>query len=222
MKRITMVVGVAALAAGISGTAFAADQMEPRTEEMVIFGPEPDISVQVGGGMHTYATELDKATDPGAALEVRGVYGLRQILGGEVAYIAGSNNLKDTPGEHAALASMGGEALLRANFGLKNFGVHTWEKGDLIPYIGAGGGFTTTGAVDNNGKKLDTVAGVNYKNSTAFHIPAAVGVEALIGNRFTVGARLGYKYEFQNQVRTDLAKVDVQSWQATGRVGWAF
>jgi hypothetical protein len=203
--------------------ASAAEGMVTRANETVVIGQEPDLAVLVGGGVHTYATELNKATDPGAAVECRAVYGMRQIVGAELAYVAGFNNLKNTlETKNANITSMGGEALVRANVGLKNFGVHSWQQTDIIPYVAAGGGFTDTRLTDENGKKLSSVDGVNYQASTTFHIPAAVGVDAIFAKSLTVGVRGGYKYEFGNQTRTDLAKADLQSWQVTGRVGYAF
>lgn len=192
------------------------------TSETVIIGQTPDIGVQLGAGVNTFATKLDKATNPGPAIEVRATYGQRQLVGAEIAYAGSMNDLKDTAGTTARLFSNGGEALLRANFGMKNFGIATIPDGDIIPYVAAGGGFTIMDAVDKDTQHIGTVNGVNYQSSTTGHIPAAVGVEALFGKRFSVGARLGYKYEIGNKVLVDVAKQDVQSWQATGRAGFVF
>lgn len=220
MKRLGMAVLAAGLLAG--APAFAADHAIEAGGNTVLISDKVDLGLQVGAGMNSYATELDKGTDPGLAWEVRGIYGARQLIGFELAYVGAANDLKVNDGTTARIMSQGGEALLRANFGLRNFGVHTFEGGDIIPYVAAGGAFGSMYAADNGGSQLDQVAGVSYQSTSTFRIPAAVGVDAIVADHYTIGVRGNYNYEFANDLRTDVAKTDVQSWQALGHVGFAF
>lgn len=219
MKTSMIAFAMAFLAGAASSPALA---VERSSQTAVVFSPTADFGIDVGGGVNTFATELDRQTRPGVAWEVRGVYGQRQLLGLEAAYVGTANDLKETDGETARLMSHGGEALLRASVGMKNLGLHVLRGGDVISYIAAGGGFGVMSATDDTGARIDRVAGVRYQDSSTFHIPAAIGVDAIVGDHFVFGVRGNYKYEIGNDVRADVAKADVQSWQAVGRLGLAF
>ena len=196
--------------------------VEPAEETSVFLSNKADLGVQLGAGVSAFATELDKGTNPGMAWDLRGIYGRRQFIGAELGYNGAANDLKTTDGQTARLMTQRGEALVRLNLGMKNLGVHTFEGGDVIPYVAVGGGWGTMYAADNGGAKLDQVAGVNYQTTSTFHIPAAIGVDAIFAEHYLVGVRGNYSYEFANNVRTDVAKTDVQAWQAVGHVGVSF
>ena len=195
---------------------------------VVVEQPRAQQTLQVGGGVNTFTRGFDGVTKPGAAYDVRAAFGVRNPLGLEIAYIGALNDLKgtstsvspsgasiDTNGDR--LMQNGGEALLRLNLG---------GNGDVIPYVGAGLGVTDSRIVDQNGNTVAIKSGGSGPafdgNSTDLHVPAAAGVDAFIGDRVTLGARAAYKYDFGNGLRSDVAKADIQSWQATARLGVAF
>ncbi len=193
---------------------------------VVVVRPRAQQTLQLGGGVNNFTTGFDNITKPGGAYDVRAAFGVRNPLGVELAYVGSLNDLKGTitsvdgtSGSGNRLMSNGGEALLRANFG---------GNGDIIPYVGAGLGVTDSRIIDDGGKTISVKSGAADSNrtfggsSTDFHVPAAAGVDAFINDRVTLGARAGYKYDFRNGLRTDVAKADIQSWQATARLGVAF
>ena len=198
------------------------------TTRVVIERPRAQETFQIGGGVNTFTRGFDGVTKPGAAYDVRAAFGVRNPLGFELAYIGSLNDLKgtttavngngtsvDTNGDR--LMQNGGEALVRLNFG---------GNGDIIPYVGAGLGVTDSRITDGSGNTVaikSNGSGPSFNgNSTDLHVPAAAGIDAFIGDRMTLGARAAYKYDFSNGLRSDVAKADIQSWQATARLGVAF
>ena len=221
MTSMMMALAALGILSGSPAGTGAYKAVEP-AETSVFLSSKADLGLQLGGGVSDFATELDKSTNVGQAWDIRGVYGRRQFVGAEMAYTGATNELRTTDGTTARLMQHRGEALVRANFGMRNLGIETFNGGDIIPYVAVGGGVGSMSATDNSGKKLTTVDGVNYQSTTTFHIPAAVGVDAIFAEHFLVGLRGNYSYEFANNVRTDVAKADVQSWQAIGHLGYAF
>lgn len=218
MKRIVM---TALLAAGVAIAAPARAQDEHTT---VIVSPRADIGVQVGAGTNTYSNGLDTLTDPGTAWDMRVTWGLRQVVGAELAFVAGLNPLHNGNGSGAQLETDGTELLLRTNFGMKNVGFHPllFTRIEPIPYLAAGVGLNESKVIDSDGYPLHEVDGYRYRTATSAHFPAAVGLEMLIDDHVTVGARLAYRYELANAVQVDAPKQNAQSWQALGRLGVAF
>jgi hypothetical protein len=218
MKRIVM---IGLLAAGVAAAAPAWAQDDHTT---VVVSPRADIGVQVGAGTNTYSAGLDKLTDPGTAWEMRVTWGLRQVVGAELAFVAGTNGIHDANGTGAQLETEGTELLLRTNLGMKNLGFHPlwFTRIEPIPYLAAGVGVNESKVIDADGYPLHEVDGYRYRTATSAHFPAAVGVEMLIDDHVTVGARLAYRWELANAVQVDAPKQDTQSWQALGRLGVAF
>jgi len=184
--------------------------------------PSANDLLQVGAGVNDYRTGLNDATKSGEAWDVRLVFGARQPLGIEAAYIGALNDLTGStapgvgtsaPGTTTpALMMNGGEALLRANLGGVN--------GDIQPYLAAGFGVLGQRVVDRSDLSANSATG--YQNSTDLEVPAAVGIDAFLQKRLTLGARIGYRYDFHDTVRADARASDAQAWNATARLGFAF
>ena len=216
---------------GAIALAFLPAAASAATTEVVYVHPRAQNTVQLGGGLNTYTAGFDNITDTGAAYDLRVAFGLRNPIGFELGFAGALNDLKSasaigvsgTSTSGNRLMSDAGEALVRLNLG---------GAGDIIPYVGAGVGVTDTRIVDDSFNTVSVESGgggttpsgaPRYAgSSTDFHVPAAAGVDAIINDRVTLGARASYKYDFRNGLRTDVAKADVQSWQATARLGLAF
>lgn len=178
---------------------------------VVIEKEEPDMLLQVGGGVNSFTAGLDGVTDPGAAWDVRAVFVPKNLIGMEGAYFGAMNDLAGA--ENAALMTHGGEALLRANFG--------GETGDVQPYVAAGLGIANQSIVDRD-DFTDTIDSQDYNSSTDILVPAAAGVDVYLADMVTLGARLGYKFYFDDEVRADQDAANAQAWTATARLGAAF
>jgi hypothetical protein len=178
---------------------------------VVVEDDEPDAVIQVGGGVNSFTTGLDDVTDPGAAWDVRAVFAPKNPIGMEGAYFGAMNDLEGT--DNAALMTHGGEALLRANFG--------GDAGDVQPYLAAGLGVASQSVVDRD-DLADTIDSEDFNNSTDILVPTAAGVDVYLADTITLGARLGYKFYFDDEVRADEDAADVQAWTATARLGAAF
>lgn len=178
---------------------------------VVVEEEEPDALIQVGGGVHGFTTGLDDVTDPGAAWDVRAVFAPKNPIGMEGAYFGALNDFQGT--DEASLMTNGGEALLRANFG--------GDAGDVQPYVAAGLGVANQQVVDRD-DLAETIETEQFQDSTDILVPAAAGVDVYLADTVTLGARLGYKYYFDDQIRADQDAADIQAWTATARLGAAF
>ena len=188
-------------------------------ETRVIIEDEPDALLQVGAGVHDFTEGLDGATESGTGWDVRAVFAPKNILSMEVAYFGGLNELRrrmapeGVPESDANLLTTGGEALLRANFG--------GDRGDVQPYVAAGLGVAEHRVVDRD-DVFDEVANNSFQNSTDILVPTAAGVDIYLAENIALGARLGYKFYFEDEVIADEDAANVQSWAATARLGAAF
>lgn len=197
--------------ASVVSAAFLVPALAGAQETRVIIDEEPDAVIQIGGGVSEFTQGLDDVTETGAAWDVRAVFAPKSALGMEAAYFGAMNPL--TGDDDAALSSNGGEALLRANFG--------GDRGDVQPYVAAGLGIVQHRVV-NEGNMFDGVTTERFGDSTDILIPAAAGVDVFLADRITVGARLGYKFYFEDEVIADEDATSAQSWAATARLGAAF
>lgn len=177
----------------------------------VVIDEDPDAVVQVGAGMNDFTTGLDDVTDTGVGWDVRAVFAPKNPLGMEAAYFGALNDL--TGPDDAALLTHGGEALLRANLG--------GEGGDVQPYVGAGLGIANQSIVSRD-DATDTIETEQYSDSTDILVPAAAGVDVYLADTITLGARLGYKFYFDDEVRADRDAANAQAWTLTARLGAAF
>ena len=178
---------------------------------VVVEEDEPDALIQVGGGVQDFTTGLEDVTEPGAAWDVRAVFAPKNPIGMEAAYFGALNDFEGV--EDASLMTNGGEALLRANFG--------GDAGDVQPYVAAGLGVANQQIVDRDDLG-DTIDTAEFQESTDILVPAAAGVDLYLADTVTLGARFGYKYYFDDQIRADEDAADLQAWTATARLGAAF
>jgi hypothetical protein len=190
---------------------------------VTVHAPSANNVLQIGGGVNDFRTGLDSATDPGSAWDLRLIIGARQPIGLEAAYFGSMNDLNGTtapgvPGStsgNPGLMVNSGEALLRANLGGVN--------GDIQPYVAAGAGVANLSVVNKDDlSAADSDVRSQFNNSTDVTIPAAAGIDAFLGKSMTLGARVGYRYFFRDQVRADARSADAQQWNATARLGVAF
>lgn len=203
------------LASGLAA-AFLVPAIASAQETRVIVRDEPNQILEVGAGVGGFTAGLDDETDAGAAWDVRAIFGARSPIGFEVAYVGGLNDLQpgdsETPGEalqDPSLLTNAGEALVRLNL----------TQSDFQPFLAAGVGIHDFRVVDV--EDMDRVDAENFRDSTDIAVPAAAGVQAYLG-RMTLGARVSYRYIFDNQVQADADAADIQSWAATGRLGLTF
>lgn len=181
-------------------------------EEVVVPPPPTNNELQLGAGVNTYRTGLDASTDSGTSFDLRLVFGARQPLGLEAAYAGALNDLKTSTGGTDSLMMNSGEALLRLNLG--------GEGGAIQPYLAGGIGVASLSVVDKN--SLSSVNSGEFGNSTDITVPAAAGIDAFIGNSVSIGARVGYRYFFHDQVKANASAADAQAWNASARLGVAF
>lgn len=202
--------------ASVASVAVLVPALAGAQETRVIIEDEPDAVIQVGGGVSDFTEGLNDITDPGAAWDVRAVFAPKSPLGMEAAYFGSLNPLEGENvdgSQDAALMANGGEALLRANFG--------GDRGDVQPYIAAGLGVVQHQIV-NQDDMFDDIDSEQFGDSTDILVPAAAGVDLYLADRVTLGARLGYKYYFEDEVVADEDATNAQSWAATARLGAAF
>lgn len=180
---------------------------------VVVEDDEPDALLQVGGGVTDFTEGLDDVTDPGTAWDVRAVFAPKSPLGMEAAYFGSINDINDGDDDVGILTN-GGEALLRANFG--------GHGGDLQPYVAAGLGVAGQQIVRDNDMTDTDVESEQFGDSTDIVVPAAAGLDLYLADTVTIGARLGYRYYFEDEVKADEDAANAQAWTATARLGAAF
>ena len=180
-------------------------------QSRVVVDDEPDAVLQVGGGVNDFTTGLDDVTDPGAGWDVRAIFAPKNPLGMEAAYFGALNPLDGS--DDVSLLTNGGEALIRANLG--------GEGGDVQPYIAGGLGLASQSIVSRD-DATDDVNSEQYGDSTDIVVPAAAGLDIYLADTVTIGARLGYKFYFDDEVKADSDATNAQAWTATARLGAAF
>ena len=180
---------------------------------VVVEDDEPDALLQIGGGVTDFTEGLDDVTDPGTAWDVRAVFAPKSPLGMEAAYFGSINDINDGD-DNVGILSNGGEAMLRANFGGRG--------GDLQPYIAAGLGVVGQQIVRDNDMTDTDVDSEQFGDSTDIVVPAAAGLDLYLADTITLGARLGYRYYFEDEVKADEDATNAQAWTATARLGAAF
>jgi len=200
---------IATIGAGLALAALPA--LASAQETRVVVRDRPTQVLEIGGGVGDFTAGLQNQTDPGAAWDVRAIFGTHAPIAIEAAYVGGLNDLNTTGDEDASLMLNGGEALLRFNL----------SRGDIQPFIAAGAGVHNYSVVDLDRADMDVDA-QDFRDSTDIAIPAAAGIQAYINERVTVGGRVSYRYIFDDQVRADEDAADMQSWAATARLGMAF
>lgn len=180
-------------------------------QSRVVVDDEPDAVLQVGGGVNDFTTGLDDVTDPGVGWDVRAIFAPKNPLGMEAAYFGALNPLDGS--DDVSLLTNGGEALIRANLG--------GEGGDVQPYIAGGLGLASQSIVSRD-DATDDVNSEQYGDSTDIVVPAAAGLDIYLADTVTLGARLGYRFYFDDEVKADSDAANAQAWTATARLGAAF
>lgn len=196
---------------GTAVVALALAPMSAFAQSRVVVQDEPDAVLQVGGGVNDFTTGLDDVTEPGAGWDVRAIFAPKNPLGMEAAYFGSLNDLRGS--EDASLMTNGGEALIRANLG--------GEGGDVQPYIAGGLGLASQSIVSQD-DATDDINSERYGDSTDIVVPAAAGIDIYLADTVTLGARLGYKFYFDDEVKADEDAANAQAWTATARLGAAF
>ena len=196
---------------GSAVVALALAPLSAFAQSRVVVHDEPDAVLQVGAGVNDFTTGLDDVTEPGAGWDVRAIFAPKNALGMEAAYFGGLNEL--TGSDNASLLTNGGEALIRANLG--------GEGGDVQPYIAGGLGLASQSIVSRDDMS-DNISSEDFRDSTDIVVPAAAGLDIYLADTVTLGARLGYKFYFDDEVKADADAATAQAWTATARLGAAF
>lgn len=196
---------------GSAVVALALAPVSAFAEKRVVVSDEPDAVLQVGAGVNNFTVGLDDVTDPGAAWDVRAIFAPKNFLGMEAAYFGALNELSGS--DDVSLLTNGGEALIRANLG--------GDAGDVQPYVAAGLGIASQDIVSRDDAS-DSISSEDYKDSTDLLVPAAAGLDIYLADTVTIGARLGYKFYFDDEVKADSDAANAQAWTATARLGAAF
>ncbi len=207
-------IGIAALVFGIlPWSAFAQEQPEIQVE--IEEPTEPRIVFEAGGGVLTYTQGLDAVTEAGGAWNVRGTWRIAEPFAIEASYLGGVNDLETLAGEEAVLMTNAGDLMVRAELPV------TFPQGQDIkvsPFVAAGIGFENHRIA---GPDREQVAD-RYTDSNDLAIPAAIGVQAYVGDRLTVSARGTYRFIPDDDVRVDDPNRTAQSFAATGNLGVTF
>lgn len=200
---------IATIGAGLAFAAFPA--LAYAQETTVVVRERPMQVIEIGAGATDFTQGLNDETDPGFAWDVRAIFGTASPIGVELAYVGSLNDLNTTTNEDANLMLNGGEAMLRLNL----------TNGDIQPFVAAGAGLHNYTVVDVDSADAD-VNTSEFDDSTDIAIPVAAGIQAYLNDRVTLGARVTYRYIFDDQVVADEDATDAQSWAATARLGVAF
>src|SRR5579859_7091205 len=190
MKMLTVV------AASLLSVALGSSPALAEVEEVYVPSPPADNEIQLGAGLNTYRTGLDASTDSGSSFDLRLVFGARRTLGLEAGYAGSLNDLKTSTGGTDALMMNSGEALIRLSLG--------GEGGAIQPYLAGGLGLASLSVVDRN--TLASTGDREFGNSNDVTVPAAVGIDGFINDRITLGARVGYRYFFHDQVKANASR----------------
>lgn len=148
--------------------------------------PEPKIHpfiVEAGAGLANYTANLGQVTQGGAGWALRGIWGARGWLAGEVGY-TGSSNEGEFFSQHEPLpgnldpvgervVSTAAEALARVNFGGKE---GTWR-----PFVAGGAGYFR---LDSDAADLDGFEALSF--------PVAGGVQIYPKEPLSIGLRGTY------------------------------
>jgi hypothetical protein len=225
MKAKTkFLLGAGCVIALLPAVAFAQDTTTTTSTTTVVSQPIPQINIKAEGGLNQFTTKLNSQTTPGWSWGVRAQYGNTTPIGIEGAYVGSSNQVTNT-GANAFFLRNGGEALLRANI-MPITGLNSKFAGkgvDVQPYLAAGYGISYNATVDSSGNTINSSEGIALAGSkTSSNLPVAAGVDAYIGPNLNMGARVGYKWGFNDQIKTATSEATSQSLQVEATIGGAF
>lgn len=163
-------IAIAALA--ISGTAFAQDTTTFRDydDDLVT---EAGSAITAGGGVTVSDQDAGDA-EAGGMWQVRGIYGTRTILGGELAYVGTARDIQNS--DNTAISN-GGEIALRAGIPLS-----TGDEMAVAPFAYGGLGYAWNEIARE---------GDNVRDSGAY-VPVGVGL-GLADDGFYGDARLSWR-----------------------------
>lgn len=205
MLRRIMGATLGSLAVLAAVPAFAQDS---RVE---IFSTEEKVAVEFGGGVLDYLDGIDDVTDLGAAATVRAIVLPESAISAEIAYVGSFNELfSEDETLTAGVTTHIGEALVRFT-PLKVARIDT----KVQPYVAGGAGYLTHQITGEDRKAVE------FSSTQLFEMPAAIGVFGEFEN-LSVDGRVSYRYIFDDDLRDDAAKTDVQSWTAMLTAGMTF
>lgn len=195
---------------------------EPLMEAGIDLEAQPDIGavIQVGGGVRGFVGQIAQEFGiPGGYWDVRGVYGTRNVLGGEAAYTGSAQGVDAIGLSNAAtLVSNGLEGAARVNAPLA---FDTQAVSLLLePYALAGIGAQYYSVVNS---------GVNTANlnTSDWVLAVPVGVGVLLGaGPFTLDGRFMYRQTFFNDLiggsTTSFSAAALNAWQFGAALGIEF
>lgn len=185
---------------------------------------KPAVALEVGGGVGGFADpSLGDITNVGGIWNVRATVMPAWPVALEVGYLGSLNDIDSNQyeaGIDAQVAGNGGQALVRANV-LELAGVKPKKDLRIEPYVAAGASYTNLAVIgdDRNDPQIDA----DFRDSDdLFGIPAAIGVDTVIQDNFSLGARVAYNYHFDNDLTRADDDDDAQSWGAMANVGVTF
>lgn len=176
------------------------------------FQAAPVVSVGIGVSDFTEGNARS-FTDTGMAWDVRALWGSNSRFGIEAAYVGTTNEVNGRRGQTSTLTAQGVEASGRLNF-MNTDGVTT--VGGLQPFVLAGVAWKNYHLSDS---LPDTAIS---RGDDAVEVPVAAGVSFYMANNLVVDARAAYRFSFQDDLIQESGNSNLDNWNVSGRLGWAF
>lgn len=169
-----------------------------------------------GGGAYVNFTEggtMDLTTG-GGSWTVRGVFGMDQPLGIELAYVGAANGVETPLGDNGSVIQSDIDVLLRFGFPFRG------ERRYILPYATAGIGLNWFSLVD-----VDAALTGIESSDFVFQLPVGGGI-ALGQGHWTVDARFLWRPSFGSEMFENAVGVGENSgqaaWSIGGLVGYRF
>jgi hypothetical protein len=208
MKMLTVL-----LALGIASSAHAAEIMRSDASLPDRMVTDAGAAIQVGGGAVGFTqTDTEDQVNTGGIWDVRGIYGTRSFVAGELAYV-GSARAIDNPNIDGTLVSHGAEAAVRLNAPITGFD----EQNDALiePYAFGGVGWANYNVVGDDG------ASNLANNDGVFAVPVGIGVAGVYQGAL-LDLRLTYRPTFGSETGGNTDDSALSNVAFTASVGGEF
>jgi hypothetical protein len=176
------------------------------------YTPPIGAAVMVGGGLQDFSlSNARNMTDPGGYWSARMIFGTRNFVGLEAAYVGSAQSINALGlSNDAVLVSNGAEGALRLNIPI------TMRRASLFePFGFVGAGWTRFHVARSSTANSDVAS-----NDDVMTVPYGGGV-AFAYSGFMADARFTYRSTFYNDLlRTSGGRLD--TWQAGGQLGFEF
>ena len=208
MKILTVLVGL-----GLASSAQAADLMRSNASMPDRIVTDAGAALQIGGGAVGFTqSETEDRVNTGGTWDIRGIYGTRSFVAGELAYVGTARTL-DNSSIDGTLVSNGVEGAVRFNAPITGFD----DDNDALiePYAFGGVGWSNYDVVSDDG--LSNLA----ENDGVFQIPLGVGVAGVYQGAL-LDLRLTYRPTFDSDISVNSEDSALSNVAFTASIGGEF